>query len=762
MKKFNFIYLALALVGVISLASCEHKYADFTPGAKDANLGVYFPSVDPIVVTAEDISVNIKVARLNTAGDAEVSVRYDDFESGIFTMPKSVLFAAGESEANILVQFDASEFTPGKQYPVLIQLDSTEASQYGVAENIFQIGIAEPWVALEGKGQYRDDFMGPMYGGPSGIIVEANWVQHALEQNRYRIVEPFAKNAVPYIIGGVPEDMTFTTPGYIEFVVKEGGAVEIPSSWLGFKLDVGTGKPEDFYLMSLTDGFLEEGVFWFPEKESIVWHIPDGRGNTANKAGLFAASLPGYEIKDMSISAAYRGTTLESDNSTISAVVEFALGADVAKYRFTVLPGYVEEYDESVEALINESEEITYYEGDREKLSWKLSLEEVGMYTLVFVPFKENGNPSMDKVGSYQFYYPGKDSTTLPQVGTMGLRLDTVVALTGNQAYEETFPSDYFLALALFADYKEVRSIKYWIGEAATLEAASASGVSPKDIVANYGTDATSSIEDLKANFSAEYGYGSAIVGPFNLKNSLNYVAVVSIETMYGYTNTYMVEKELPNATGIEIGAYTVSEAMEGNPNNAIQISFTGAYEEDTIAMNISDMGNALTFLGEIDRETNTLVFDGFEENYGPLFNNIAFYANEEQTAAYGYWACSDAEWAEATNLVFSYNADGVVASLDNYFGNMVFDMATGDYLGSMWAFSPEATVSKVVEQTPEETPEENPEETPAPSKMRSAKSLDAGLKMTLSVASKKASFSAEAYEGPVVRNLKSNVVLGF
>jgi hypothetical protein len=79
-----------------------------------------------------------------------------------------------------------------------------------------------------------------------------------------------------------------------------------------------------------------------------------------------------------------------------------------------------------------------------------------------------------------------------------------------------------------------------------------------------------------------------------------------------------------------------------------------------------------------------------------------------------------------------------------------------------MWAFSPEATVSKVVEETPEETPEESREETPAPSKMRSAKSLDAGLKMTLSVASKKASFSAEAYEGPVVRNLKSNVVLGF
>ena len=139
-----------------------------------------------------------------------------------------------------------------------------------------------------------------------------------------------------------------------------------------FKLVVEAGgSPQDFFLASLEPGVFADGVFWFTKPQSIMWHIPDGRGNTANKAGLFAASLPGYEIKDMSISAAYRGTTLESDNSTISAVVEFALGADVDKYRFTVLPGYVEEYDESVEALINESEEITYYEGNKEKLSWK-------------------------------------------------------------------------------------------------------------------------------------------------------------------------------------------------------------------------------------------------------------------------------------------------------------------------------------------------------------------------------------------------------
>ena len=75
MKRFNFIYLLLAFVGVLTLTSCEHKYADYTPGAQDKNMGAYLPSTADFEVTAESTSVAVVVGRMNTAVAANVTVR---------------------------------------------------------------------------------------------------------------------------------------------------------------------------------------------------------------------------------------------------------------------------------------------------------------------------------------------------------------------------------------------------------------------------------------------------------------------------------------------------------------------------------------------------------------------------------------------------------------------------------------------------------------------------------------------------------------
>ena len=55
MKRFKFIYLLAAVVGALSFASCQHPYADWAPGKQDANVGVYFPETQNLVVTAEEI-----------------------------------------------------------------------------------------------------------------------------------------------------------------------------------------------------------------------------------------------------------------------------------------------------------------------------------------------------------------------------------------------------------------------------------------------------------------------------------------------------------------------------------------------------------------------------------------------------------------------------------------------------------------------------------------------------------------------------------
>mgnify|MGYP006364037419 FL=1 len=165
MKKFNFIYLFLALVGVFALTSCEHQYADYTPGEQDANMGVYLPSTDGFEVTAETTSVDVVVARLSTEAAAEVTVRAEDTtSSGLFTFPKGVSFAAGDSEATFTISFDGSKLEIGKEYAIRVQLDQAEASSYATSEFIYTIVLPEPWVSI-GEGIYFDDILWALIDG---------------------------------------------------------------------------------------------------------------------------------------------------------------------------------------------------------------------------------------------------------------------------------------------------------------------------------------------------------------------------------------------------------------------------------------------------------------------------------------------------------------------------------------------------------------------------------------------------------------------
>ena len=768
MKRFKFIYLLLAVVGVVSFASCQHDYADWAPGAADANMGVYFPDTKNLVVVAGDTSVDIPVARVNASEAATVSVRSEDVEScGLFTVPASVNFEAGAEQSKLTITFDGTKLVPGKQYPILIKLSDDAASKYGVSECIFKIGIAEPWLSI-GTGIYRDDFLSPLYGGPSGIMVEMEVFQHELQPNRYRLINPYSEAKVPYIIGGVPDDMTFAGEGYIEFVVVDETKVYIPSSPLGFKLDVGTGQLEDFFLASVyadestpVYGEFSEGVFWFTQPSSIMWHIADGRGNYANQAGLFALALPGYEIKDYAMSAAYSGMIVEADNTTRYAVVDFALGVDVDTYKFTVLPGNVTEIAETVEAIVAGSEELEIVEADASQLSWTLSLPESGVYTVVAVPY-EAGEAKVEDSLAYAFYFPGEVSD-IP-TADIKVYMDSVYGLTEKAEYEEKFPAGYYAAVGIVADPNEVRSVKMYVGR---LDVVVNSGLKEQAIVADYGDDVTADVlKSLRAN-------GSVILGPFNLQTGSENVALVMVETLYGETQFFHVEYTLPNVSGIELGAYTMTEG-----DYKAEVAFMGGVKPGVVYFAVDEF----EYEGVIDEAAKTITFDGYEPNYcdsqtPSLFNTLAFYYDKDKTQAYGFWSASDKELKEASDLVFSYNADGVVEALKNYFAMCIFNLADNSLAKYGFFFSPEAVVAKVVEETPEtpETPEQQPEddkkdeagdkdeeqkpaEQPEADKARlaSAKSLNANL--TKASSFNASSIEAKPFDGEVKREMKARV----
>ena len=751
MKNFKFISLLLAVVGVVTFTSCKEEWA---PGAPDANMGVYFPSTHELVITADAASVSIDVARGDVSEAAEVSVRAEDVEScGFFTVPKSISFAAGEATTKLTIEVQGDKLEIGKMYPLNIQLDQAQASQYGVSQHIFKIGIAEPWKSL-GKGLYRDDFLSPMYGGPSGVLVEVEIAQHELEPNRYRMVEPYSQAMCPYIIGAVPNDMTYTGPGYVEFVVDENGNVEIPSSPLGFQLIVEEGgSPQDFFLATVYAdentplyGKFVDGVFWFTTPQSIMWHIPDGRGNYANYNGLFAVALPGYEIKDYSISAAYAGMVTEADNTTTSAVIEFAVGADVKSYKFTVLEGNVVDTADTVEAIVAGSEDITIFEASADELTWKLDLGATGIYTIVAVPYGDEAE--VEDALTYPFYFH-KDGGELPKA-EFKVFYDSVFNITGDAKYEEQFPEAYFVALAIVGNPNEIKSIKAWIGDAAV---AAGSGMTHEQIVANYGEDFQSAIDAIRKSYDPEKGYGSAVMGPYNMASGSTSCAIVAIESLYGDTQVFYVEKELPNATGFALGSYSLSDTLNGK-EYALDFNLDGGYEPNQVIATIEDF----QFVGKVDAENGAVVFDGFEWNDEADYiqNTYLFYYDKAQTQAFGYYAASDAELNTPADLTFSFEGDKLVG-LETYFASLIFALADESFVGYDFYFSPEATLEYVVV---EETPEEEQPETAAVK--ASVKSLGVELQLGVAVDFTVSTIKAEPFNGKYNRVLVNNATFGF
>ena len=768
MKNFKFISLLLAVVGVVAFTSCKEEWA---PGTPDANLGVYFPDTSAVVVTAEDKSVEISVARFDASEMADIPVRSEDVEGcGFFTVASSVFFEAGQTEAKLEIKFDGSQLKPGVQYPINIQLDQAEASQYGVSQHIFMIGIAEPWKSL-GTGTYRDDFLSPLYGGPAGVMVEVEIVQHELEPNRYRMIEPYAERMCPYIIGGVPADMAFTGPGYVEFVVDENDNVIIPSSPLGFKLDVGTGQPEDFFLATVYAdentplyGKFEEGVFWFTTPGSIMWHIPDGRGNYANTAGLFAVALPGYEIKDFAISAAYTGMVTEEDNTTVSAVVEFTVGADVEYFKFAVLEGLIID-EETIQDTINtiveptEDSELTIYDSTIEELTWKLQLPKTATYTLVAVPYSREAE--VEDAMYYHLYF-NKDADELP-TATWGCVYDSVVAITGNPNLEKNYPEAYYVALAIVGNPYEMRSIKIWVGDAGV---ADKSGMTAEQIVDAAGYDYSDVIADIIDTYDPEDGLGSVVMNPFNMLTGSTSRAIVAVKTIYGDTIVKAYDHALPDASGFELGGYVLNDTLAGKDaegNDASQdfelpFNIMGGLAKGQITAEI----DGFQFRGKVDAENGVVVFDGYEINdrRDYIFNDMALYYDAEKTMAYGYFVAEDAAFEKATDLTFAY-AEGKLTALNTYFASLVFKLEDGSFAGYDFFFTPKATLAFVgVEEAPEQTPETSAVR--AASVPASAQCAVSELKLGAKIEAPAAKIKAEPYRGEVSRKFVSNVSLGF
>lgn len=577
MKKFNFIGLLMAFVGVIAMTSCEHQYADYTPGAKENNQGVYFPSKIDFTVSAEDTFVEIPVARTNDAEATEVTYRVEADE--LFTYGSTVSFAAGATDAIIKIEFDGSALVVGQKYDIKIQLDPAEATAYAVSEYTFSVTLPEPWISM-GQGIYFDDLLCYALADPSalqGVGTYVEFQQHAEETHRIRVVNPYGPETVAAMWGGLPSWMTFAEgTHYIEFDVTDPNNVKIAPNEnvvelsdeegnvvaIAYMLGINMNSTYDLAFIWRFDYpiVLKDGIIKYPTEGMTFSAFQGGEYigdfDYANQMGYLQYYLPGTSFVNYDMSVEYGGMKVEADNATTSVVLNFGFGGDVESFKFVLVDDVVSDATAVIEAIVAGSEEYTIYEGNTETFEYTVPVSGAGMKSVVAVPYA-GGEAKTDYATVYSFYFPGMGGGELPEVDIY-VAVDSVVGITGNPDYETNYPSDSSMCIYMEANGNELKSIKALVSTGVPAE------VTPEEVFAS------SDAEDFSDFISEMIENGYALAVYTGLTPGTTYNVFLAFTTIYGETKYYRTDYTPGAAAAPETSAMRLNCGKKSTVNFAM------------------------------------------------------------------------------------------------------------------------------------------------------------------------------------------------
>ena len=569
MKNFKFLYLLLAVVGVVTFTSCTEEW---TPGAQDEGAGVFFLDTSVINVTEDTESVDIVVKRTNVSDAVTVSVRSDEVE--FCTVPASVSFEAGSDTAALNVAVNTAVMEQGKKYSVSIQFVEY-ASTYGTSEYNFVFMIPEKWVDYtdeSGKliyGTYVDDFFCPVIDYDAGYAVPIQIQKHETDPNRFRVVEPFGKQFCKNMFGDVPGFFQLSE-AYLEFNISDPNNVTVVGNPVNTGVsinfsDIGLA-PMYLYIESDENGQVpgavtyNDGVIQFAAGKVYVCYEYNGELNImtpTNASGLMDYALPGVEITDYSLAAEYTGMKVESDNKSTSAILNFYYGSDVESFKFALVDGNITDATAVVEAIVAGSEEYTIYEGSVDTMEYVVPTEGAGMKTVVAVPYAGGEAQASDAI-AYAFYFPGLGNAELPEV-EITVAVDSVVGITGDTSYEANYPSDSSMCIYMEANGSEIKAIKAYVGVGVPAE------ITIEEVLANPNAeDFSSFIPDM-----IEYGYALAVYT--GLTPGTTYDVFLGFSTIYGETK-YFRTAYTPAAN-----ATPETSAMRLNCGKKLDYNFTMA-----------------------------------------------------------------------------------------------------------------------------------------------------------------------------------------
>ncbi len=703
--KYITKFLLMGIVAVAGLLSACTSSDDFEPGPKDSGAQVYFPNTIPseFNVGDDESSVTIPVRRVVTDAAMTVNIlaSIEQGQEGILNIPSSVSFEAGSDLANLVITFDRSALVDGTEYKASLLLnDEQNLTQYG--NNMIDITIIPwPWEEL-GTGKYRDGWLCGLFEG-NLVELDVTIHKHKSQEGVYMVEEMFGWTFMTEFFGATQSQLSgqFSyTPTNITIDCSDPANVKIAKQYTG--ITEGIHNYGDFLIESAAPGTFVNGVITFPE-DGINAYMTGYSSNplTTNPDGTFRIMLPGAEITDYTLTAAYGGMLVNSDNTSASAVIDFTYGADVTGIHYVIAEGDVETSAATLAAQIanGTAENILTIEDfvvGAGSVSIKADLTTPGPYTVVALPLDKENKPLESNAAAASFYFPGMDGGDIPDCDVEAMMGS--VSENKPDALEKN-PDESSLYFKISGS--ELKTLHLLAMSTSNIETLVAQGASYEEIIASYGED-FSSIAVPTIN---ETGYYENIW--INLNENTSYTMLVQATNIYGRSKVLAVEKSTAAVdtswyTGeLAIGKYDmVYQSVEDGETITSSCTFTvnpvkGSENEFTI----KDLGlnNTTSWYASYDSATHKFTVSGVEVGYedlGSRFGQGWGYYDQARTMILGFFSFANEQSNGTDPCVFSVDATtGQINQLETLLQVLVADAASGKILGYLTQYLPGETV---------------------------------------------------------------------
>lgn len=703
--KYITKFLLMGIVAVAGLLSACTSSDDFEPGPKDSGAQVYFPNTIPseFNVGDDESSVTIPVRRVVTDAAMTVNIlaSIEQGQEGILNIPSSVSFEAGSDLANLVITFDRSALVDGTEYKASLLLnDEQNLTQYG--NNMIDITIIPwPWEEL-GTGKYRDGWLCGLFDG-SLVELDVTIHKHKSQEGVYMVEEMFGWTFMTEFFGATQSELSgqFSyTPTNITIDCSDPANVKIAKQYTG--ITEGVYNYGDFLIESAAPGTFVNGVITFPE-DGINAYMTGYSSDPlpTNPDGTFRIMLPDAEITDYTLTAAYGGMLVNSENSGASAVIDFTYGADVTGINYVIAEGDVEASAATLAAQIANGtaenilsvEEFVVGAGS---VSIKADLTTPGFYTVVALPLDKENKPLESNAAAASFYFPGMGGSEIPDCDVEAMMGS--VSENKPDALEKN-PDESSLYFKISGS--ELKTLHLLAMSTSNIETLVAQGASYEEIIASYGQD-FSSIAVPTIN---ETGYYENIW--INLNENTSYTMLVQATNIYGRSKVLAVEKSTAAVdtswyTGeLAIGKYDmVYQSVEDGETITSSCTFTvnpvkGSENEFTI----KDLGlnNTTSWYASYDSATHKFTVSGVEVGYedlGSRFGQGWGYYDQAGTMILGFFSFANEQSNGTDPCVFSVDATtGQIDQLETLFQVLVADAESGKILGYLTQYLPGETV---------------------------------------------------------------------